>query len=153
VLDAQGRVLEAEGDAQPRAARDALGSAARDVTKARGVLRRDRPEEALALWKALVAGQWSLVNYRDTDQKRLILARKNRPDVPCPRALTAHERAILALAVRGHSIKMMACELGLASSTVSERLNLLLRKLGLRHRAELSTLFGQPAARRTTADG
>jgi DNA-binding NarL/FixJ family response regulator len=57
-------------------------------------------------------------------------------------ALLPEERHVLALVAPEHSLKLIAYELGLSSSVVSERLTGALRKLGLRSRAELTRYLG-----------
>ena len=64
------------------------------------------------------------------------------PDLPEPLALTPDERHVLSLFARGHSPGLVAYELGLPSSTVTDRLHGALRKLGLRSRAELLRIYG-----------
>jgi DNA-binding NarL/FixJ family response regulator len=107
-----------------------------------GKLRREEPEKALELWRALVAGRWSIIHHRDTDGKRYILARRNDPEVASPAALTRSERLAAVYASWGHPSKLIAYELGLSQPTVSELLKGALRKLGLKSRAELVRFFG-----------
>jgi DNA-binding CsgD family transcriptional regulator len=141
VLDDAGRVLEARrseaaGEAQ------ALGRFVKWRALARGALRKEDAEEALAIWKALVRGEWSLVDHVDTDGKRLVLARRNRPGVRDLAALTVREQQVAAYAALGHSHKLISYELGIGTSTVAEHLSAALRKLGLSDRLQLVQLFG-----------
>lgn len=141
VVEPSGRVAHAEGEARAPEALAGLSDAARRSERARGRLRRDDPLEAAALWTALVQGRWSLVEHFDTDGRRFLLVRRNDATAAEPRPLTPRERQVADLVRRGRSNKMVAYELGLAESTVSELLRSALRKLGLRHRVELVGLM------------
>lgn len=141
VLDPGGSVVHACGPATAATARETLGRAVRAVERARGAARRVEPGDALALWRGLVAGTWSLVDSVDSDGKRFVLARRNTPGVREPRALTPRERDVLAFAALGHANKYVAYLLGLRPSTVAAHLASGQRKLGLRSRAELIRMF------------
>jgi len=143
VLDPDGRVVHAEGDARERAAREALTEAAVRSERARGGLRSASPDEAVEIWAALVSGRWSLVDHWDTDGRRFLLARRNPPDVVDLKALTEPERQVIAHAALGHSNKLIAYELGLSASTVATHLAAALPKLGLASRTELIRFLGQ----------
>lgn len=123
---------------------DSLGGLGSDVAgHAVDVLRHCQgreslePQRAIALWHALIAGNWSVVNHTDSDGKRFILARRNASNISDPAALTPNERSVAHLAAFEHSSKLIAYELGVSASVVSERLKVALAKLGLRTRAEL----------------
>jgi hypothetical protein len=96
VLTPAGRVEHATGPAKERAARERLITAGARIHKARGRLRRTDPDQAIALWRALVAGRWSLVDLFDTDGRRYLIARCNPPSVaetrPRLQGLTPRER-------------------------------------------------------------
>jgi DNA-binding CsgD family transcriptional regulator len=141
ILSPSGRVAHANAPAQSRSAREELRSAARAVDRARGALRRRDEEEALDLWKGLVAGRWSLVDHFDSDGRRYVVAHKNDPEVPDPRALTMRERQVLAYVALGHSLKLLGYELGLSVSTIAEHRKSAMRKLGLTSQAEVVQLF------------
>jgi DNA-binding CsgD family transcriptional regulator len=141
VLAPGGSVVHACGPATAATARETLGRAVRAVERARAAARRVEPGDALALWRALVAGTWSLVDSVDSDGKRFVLARRNTPGVREPRALTPRERDVLAYAALGHANKYVAYLLGLRPSTVAAHLASGQRKLGLRSRAELIRMF------------
>jgi DNA-binding CsgD family transcriptional regulator len=111
-------------------------------------IRRESPEAAVELWRALVAGRWSIFRQLDTDGRRFIVARRNEVNVRNPRALTPDERRTALYAAWGHSLKLIAYEVGLAESTVSYHLKRALRKLGLRDRAELAGLLRSDDAAR-----
>lgn len=142
VLSPTGAVVHARAPAKPSVCRDALARAARAIDQARGPMRRSEPDKAIAIWHGLVHGRWTLIDHQDTDGKRFLLARKNDPAVPDPRALAARERQVLAFAALGHSNKMIAYELGLSPSTVAGHLRSVLDKTRLQSRRQLIQLFG-----------
>lgn len=141
VLDPSGRALHVEKRAQ--AFRGELRDAVRAIDRARGPLRRRSPDEALQLWKALVAGEWSLVDRFERDGRRYVVARSN---VPRPThalaALTDRERAILALLAQGHTYKWIAYALGLNPWTVFKAFKRLRAKLGNPSRHDVLKLAG-----------
>ncbi|HVU04971.1 MAG TPA: LuxR C-terminal-related transcriptional regulator [Polyangiaceae bacterium] len=128
----------------------------RDLVRGRE-LRRESPERAVELWRALVSGQWSIFETMDTDGKHFLVARRNEPRLEDPRALTVAERPVALYAAWGHSQKLIAYELGIAESTVNQRLKSVLKKLGLHHRSELAGLFeevpSEPGAANRAAGG
>jgi DNA-binding CsgD family transcriptional regulator len=141
VLRADGRVEHAEGETKSRSMRDALRDAARRIDRARGRLRREAPEESLELWRGLVSGRWSLVDRFDSDGRRFLVAHRNPPDVVDVRRLSARQRQIARLVVRGYPAKLIAYQLGLSRSAVSSQLTLIRQKLGARSNAELVQLL------------
>lgn len=141
VLSPSGDVLHAEGDAARPQARATLRDVVRDIDRARGPLRRLDPDEALDRWRALAAGRWTLVDSMDHDGKRFVVAWRNEPGTPSAGALTAREQQVAALAAQGLALKEMAYLLGLGSSTVATHLAHVMRKLGVRTRAELVMLM------------
>ncbi len=145
VLGESGAVLHAESEAKRADDLRALSMAAKTLGETRARFRQADPEQAVRLWTALVQGKWSLVDTRDSDGKRFLVARRNAAELGDPLALRADERRVVALAARGHSVKLIAYELGLSKPTVSVRLTRALQKLGLRSRAELARCFGAGA--------
>jgi DNA-binding NarL/FixJ family response regulator len=133
VLTTGGRIEHATDTAVPRAARDALQLGARAIERARGPLRRSDPDEAVDVWRGLIAGRWSLVDHFDSDGRRYIVAHRNDPATPDPRALTERERQVAAYAALGQSNKLIAYELGLSPSTVGVLLARARAKLGTMH--------------------
>lgn len=134
-----GRLLH--GNAAAVAARTSLAAAVKAMERARGPLRRLDPDEAVATWRAMVEGRWTLVERTDTDGKRLLLAHRNDR----PRALGALGRievAVAGLAALGHSDKYIGYELGIARSTVSTHLARALEKLHLPDRRALVAAHG-----------
>jgi DNA-binding CsgD family transcriptional regulator len=124
-----------------RDGRARLAAAVRAVERARGRLRTMDPDESIALWRGLVAGEWSLVDRCDADGRRFILARRNRPGVPDVKALTQREREVLAFTARGRSNKYTAYALGLSPSTVASHLASAERKLDARSRRDVIALL------------
>ena len=139
VLTPGGRILHVEPEATQTSSRNALADAvrARGAARARGL----STEESLDLWRALVEGEWSLVDHLDTDGKRFVLARRNPVAVRDPKTLSARERDVVALAAMGRSNKLIGYELGIALSTVATHLSQAMRKLRVRTRSELVRLF------------
>jgi DNA-binding CsgD family transcriptional regulator len=137
VLDSEGRLLHAEPHADSRRERESLIDAVRRLLDSRRA-RHAQPEHAVELWRALVLGRWSLVDHQDSDGKRFLLARRNAPNVEEPTALKEEERRAAALFALLGSVKLVAYELGLAQSTISEQLKCAARKLGCRDRSELA---------------
>ena len=122
ILKPNGMLEHAEEPAKGDPARRALRRAVLSLDQARGALRRHDPEEAIAIWQALVSGRWSLIDHVDSDGRRFILAHRNDARVPDMRGLTLRERQVLAYAALGHSNKVIAYELGLSTSTIAGHL-------------------------------
>jgi DNA-binding CsgD family transcriptional regulator len=133
------RITDAVGQAKARTTANKLRDAAITVDRARGSMRDTDPDAALQIWKALVRGRWSIVDWFDTDGRRFVLAIPNSPEVTDPRGLSERESQVVAFAVRGHTNKMIAYRLGLSTSRVSTLLRSAMRKLGVRTRAHLVT--------------
>jgi DNA-binding CsgD family transcriptional regulator len=139
ILDPRGTVAHALEPAQAKPARAALGRAVQALDRARGPLRRRNPEEAIAMWQAMVSGRWSLLDHFDSDGRRYVLAHRNDPQVPDARGLTLRQRQVIAYAALGHSNKVIAYELGLSASTVGCHLARARAKLALPSAAALRT--------------
>jgi DNA-binding CsgD family transcriptional regulator len=133
------RITDAVGIAREKTATAKLRDAALAVDRARGKLRKEEPDKALEMWKALVHGRWSTVDWFDTDGRRYVLAIPNSPNVNDPRGLTPRERQVVAYAAMGQSNKMIAYRLGLSKSRVSLLLRSAMRKLGTKTRVQLIT--------------
>ena len=86
------------------------------------------------------ASRWSLVDHFDKDGRRYLVARKNDPFVQGSK-LTLRERQVLGFACLGHSNKLIAYELGLATATVGVLLSTAMRKLEIPTRVELIRRF------------
>jgi DNA-binding NarL/FixJ family response regulator len=143
ILESSGAVAHASDAATPRSSRDALRAAVLAADRARGPLRRRAPDEAIEAWRGLVAGRWTLLDHFDRDGRRYLLAHRNDPDAPDPRALTLRERQVVGYVALGQSNKLIAYELGLSASTVGVLLKKAAAKLGARSRTELG-MFGSP---------
>jgi DNA-binding CsgD family transcriptional regulator len=122
IVNPDGRVQHATEPAKGRDARAALRRAVVALDKARGPMRKKEPERAMALWQALVAGRWSLLDHFDSDGRRYVVAHRNDAEVPDARGLTLRERQIAAQAALGHSNKIIAYALGLPIGTVAGHL-------------------------------
>ena len=143
ILDPQGKVAHALQPAQGQPARAALGRAVKALDRARGPLRRRNPEEAIAMWQAMVSGRWSLLDHFDSDGRRYVLAHRNDPQVPDDaRGLTLRERQVVAYAALGHSNKVIGYELGISTSTVGSHLATARAKLALPSAAALNPREG-----------
>jgi len=131
------RVADLAGRAKRGAARKKLREAALAIDRARGRLRNANPDNALEIWKALVQGRWSMVDWFDSDGRRFVLAIPNSPHTGDPRGLSERESQVVAEAVLGHTNKLIAYRLGLSTSRVSLLLRSSMRKLHTRTRAQL----------------
>jgi DNA-binding CsgD family transcriptional regulator len=141
ILSPDGKCEHAEEGAKSRSSRDALRDAVKAIDKARGRERLRDQDRALAIWKGLCSGRWSLVDRFESDGRRYVVAFRNDPRLKDPRALTAREMQVAAYAALGHSNKLMAYALGLSSSTVAWHMARAMQKLGASSRAELVRLF------------
>jgi len=131
------RVVEVQGEARSSDAIGALRDAAIHIDRARGRMRESDPEKALELWKALVRGRWSTVDWFDTDGRRFVLAVPNAPSVTDPRGLTNRELQVVTYALFGQTNKLIGYHLGLSTGRVSTLLRSAMRKLGVQTRAQL----------------
>lgn len=131
------RVVDATGAAQERTAGQRLREAAIAIDRARGSMRKTDPQKALAGWKALVQGRWSVVDWFDTDGRRFVLAIPNTPEVVDPRGLTEREAQVVWMAAAGLTNKIIAYRLGLSTSRISLVLRNAMQKRGARTRAQL----------------
>ncbi len=129
------------GDADAVAARAELGRAARAMDTARGALRRLDPEAAAEHWRAMVAGQWSLVDWIDHDGKRFLVAQTNTVAEASRPRLSAREHQAVAFAAMGHSNKLIAYDMGITVGSVSVLLGRAAKKLGTSSRTELVRAF------------
>ena len=73
-----------------------------------------KPDAALQIWKALVWGRWSMVDWFDSDDRRFVLALPNSPSISDPRGLSEREREVVAYAVLGESGKVIGGRLALS---------------------------------------
>jgi len=138
VLGTQGELLEGDAVTRDPEVRARLSEAVRSMDRARCRRTKVEPREALACWRAFVAGQYSLVEAFERGGRRVLLAVRVRADV---RALTARERAVAIRAARAWSNKAIGASLGITTATVATHLQRVLRKLGCSHRSELVFTF------------
>lgn len=126
-------------DGAPATARGALIRAVRAHDRERPEPRSEpRSTAGLALWPALVAGQWSLLDAFTADGARYLVAYRNPEAAGGLRALTDRERTVLDLALAGESGKWIAAELAVSESAVARALRAALRKLGVVDTAALA---------------
>jgi DNA-binding CsgD family transcriptional regulator len=137
ILDPDGRMHHATTPAQPRACREALREAAMRQRRA-GDLRQSDPAEAVAAWRALVAGRWSLVDHFDHDGRHFLLARRNDPDTRALGELTLRERQVVGYASLG--------QMGLSASSIATYLGRAAAKLGADSRPALIRAYTGLAA-------
>ncbi len=135
ILDPTGAMQHAKPIAKSREARAALRCAARAIERARAK-RRIAADDAVAAWRALAEGRWSLVDRFESDGRHFLIARKNPPRAGTPN-LTEREACVVALAALGRTNKDIAYELGLSVGTIGTVLSRAARKLGVRTRAQL----------------
>jgi DNA-binding CsgD family transcriptional regulator len=136
ILDPMGRIHHLNQAADTASRRTALRAAAVAVERARGPLGRRDSDQALAMWRVMVMGEWTLVDHFERDGKRFLVARRNRPRPRAHRGLSARECEVVSLAALGYSNKLAAYALGLSPSTVVTHFRNACRKLGVRTRAE-----------------
>jgi DNA-binding CsgD family transcriptional regulator len=148
VLSPSGRVEHAEPAAQGASDRSALSRGAKRMDLARGKLRRDDPRAAVDLWRALVAGRWSLVDHFDHDGRRFLLARRNEhaPTVSLG-TLSPRQRDVLALAALGYGNKLIGYQLGLTPSAVAMILTRAAQRLRVRSRLQLIATYRRTGER------
>jgi DNA-binding CsgD family transcriptional regulator len=139
VLAPGGKVVDARDTAVRE--REALRRAAVAFEHARTQAARRDVDEALRLFRALVSGEWSLVDAFDTDGRRFLVAQKNAPKVPNIGALSAVETQVACYVALGHPLKHVAYELGLPLSTIARHASNAVKKLGLRAPTELAALL------------
>jgi DNA-binding CsgD family transcriptional regulator len=130
-------VAEATGKARSPKALTALREAAQKVDRARGRMRESDPQAALELWRALVRGRWSTVDWFDSDGRRYVLGIPNAPEITDPRGLSEQEMQVVSYAVQGMTNKMIGYYLGVSKGRVSTVLSSAMRKLGVQTRAQL----------------
>ena len=93
--------------------------------------------KALEIWKAIARGRWSIVDWIDSGDRRLILAVPTPTETFNPRGLTNREMQVVAHAVFGHSNKFISNHLTISAARVSLLLSSSIRKLGARTPAHL----------------
>jgi DNA-binding NarL/FixJ family response regulator len=120
-------------------------SSAQDALR-RGVLARERARagrrgtDERALWPALVAGRWSLLDAFTAAGTRYIVAHENPPEATMLRALTPREQLVLEHVLAGRTGKWIALELGVSEPTVARTIRSAVRRLGVADPAALAEL-------------
>ncbi len=132
VLDASGAVVHCDVKRAPPQLHELRSLVARELDQ-----RPEPDERAELVWDELWRGGWTVARVDDADGRRYLTLRRARANQP---TLTTSERAVLALAREGRSIKWIAAEFGISNAGVSMQLQSGLRKLGLKHRLELERL-------------
>jgi DNA-binding NarL/FixJ family response regulator len=118
-----------------RDSREVLRAAALAFVRAR--TRSVDEQTALAEWRALFRGRWSVVDHSDSDGKTFIVACRNEPKAPQTKGLTARESVVVALVAQGCSNKEIQYELGWPLSTIASCLTSATLKLGVSSRTAL----------------
>ena len=153
VLDLEDfRIVGQAGRAEGNRVLKTLRGAARSVDQARGALRGDDPQKALEIWKALIGGRWTMVDWFDTDGRRFVLAIPNSPELGDPRGLTEQESQVVNYLLLGDTSKVAAYRLGISPSRVSGLLNSAMRKLGVSTKAQMIEKLS-PFVPQETPDG
>jgi DNA-binding CsgD family transcriptional regulator len=137
VIRPDGKLVHAETDACSAAECKLLQGQASSIERARSSKEREDPHRALALWRALVEGRWSLVEQVDSDGRRHYLAFENAPHVRTERALSDTQARVLELSLQGKVGKEVAYALGLSQASVSTALEGAAQRLGFADRSEL----------------
>jgi DNA-binding CsgD family transcriptional regulator len=145
VVRPDGKILHLRERAEPE--REEFKKIVTSIDRARARDFRTGGNRTLELWKGLLAGEWSLLDWTDTDSKRFILAVRNDPEAAAPTQLTRREAQVATYVAQGHPYKVVAYEMGLSVSTVGTHMRQVLRKLGLASPAELAWIYGQLVAR------
>ncbi len=94
---------------------------------------------AAALWRDVRAGVWSIVEERERDGRRFLVAR--RAPSRALDELTPREREIVGRVVSGRTNKEIAFDLRIAGSTVAGHLTSAMRKLAIPSRVALVRLY------------
>lgn len=146
VLQPDGKLVDADGEAQDRDRIALLREAVRQVDAARASAQREGSARALEVWRGLIDGTWSLIDRHDHDGRRYVIAVPNPASPRDPRRLSPQVAQVAALAAAGYSDKWIAYGLGLARSTVATHLQTALADLGLSSRVALAKAFAPGAA-------
>lgn len=139
-----GRIEHAAGDETPR---ERLRRTVLARERARTKLRHRDPDEALSLFVGLVDGRYTLVDRFDAHGRRHLVAYENPAVDPSTRRLTGREREVFLRVARGHSIKRIACDLGLTFGAAGAYFARAREKTGIRTRDELIRWFRDAAER------
>lgn len=136
VLDVEGRVVHAEGEAAGKTARERLRDAALSIRRLR-TEDRGAGRTALDVWRPLVRARWTLVDSFEENGRRYVVAHENRALSAYTDLLTDRERQVVSEAALGFSNKEIAYALGISDSTVRVLIARAAARLGVRSRSEL----------------
>lgn len=92
-------------------------------------------ELADEVMRGILNGEWAITDHFEGETRRFVVVRRCREGDGRP--LSEREREVLALAVQGHSNKVIAFELGLTPSTVATHLRRIMAKLHIQSRETL----------------
>lgn len=148
IVSPSGKVEHAGAHARSKEARALLARGVRASERARGPMRRVEPREAVGIWRALIAGRWSLVDSFDHDGRRFVIARRNDPTIETWQSLSARERQVVAFAALGHSNKLIAYALGISVSAVGMLMSRAAAKVGAKSRIALIQAYSARAPKR-----
>ncbi len=112
VLDAEGRLVHAEGEAASNAARERIRSAAQALLAVRSQGRKSGAA-ALDAWHPLVGARWTLVDRFEENGRRYVVARENQARAAGFELLTDRERQVVLQAALGFTNKEIAYALGI----------------------------------------
>ena len=113
---------------------------------------RPEREQAARIWRAVVAGEWSLLDHFDAGGRRFVVARNDSERAHHTlEVLTPGERRVVAYAAKGYTNKLIGYELRLSASAVGMRIARAARRLAVRSRVELIAAYrrAQAAKRRS----
>jgi DNA-binding NarL/FixJ family response regulator len=140
-LHPDGRLEHVDIAASSIEARRQLQRAVRAMDRSRGPRRRQSPASAVAEWRGLVDARWTLLDEFQENGRRYVVARQNATVTPDFDRLTERERQVVGFASLGHANKLVAYELGIATSTVGVLLSRAVAKLGVGSRKALIAAF------------
>jgi len=145
--------IAADLTAGPRARGAQPVTISRDCDASEAPFSPESTDDAIELWRAFVAGHWSLIDHFDSDGQRYLVARRNGSVTRDATAgVTLREQQVLAYRASGHALKVVAYELCLSQASASRDLASGMKKLGIRSQVELARVFGAQATPSTCAD-
>lgn len=139
VVAPNGAMLDEEPGAGASSARERIARHVREVE--RYARCTGDTLDAVAVWKGLVEGRWSLAHRHDSDGRRYYLLHENRCSLPPVHRLSEREHQVVAHVAQGDSNRWVAYQLGLSPGTVAVQLRRAMRKMGITSRSELIWLY------------
>lgn len=140
VFRADGKLVHASSEVASGAVRATLTEAVHRLACAKA-LRHTSPEEALALFRALADGTFSVVDWVDSDGKRFVVVHENVIPARSLRTMSVRETQVGERMLEGRSNAEIGYLLGLSPGTVNRIARDVLAKLGGARRADLPRLF------------